>query len=201
MLWFEAWCETRAIKMRGRTRLETRSRPITSAVQRETQLMSSRRKWELELFTHAAPDVCAAVTRAIAREDVPAIASIMYRAFQGTVDDEGMPEEQAARKVNAIIDGKYGPFIAAASRVAIVDGECAAFLLATDYEPYGMPVIAAIAVAPEYRRRRYGRLLLQAATQALATLGYCRCCAMISPGNAASEALFASIGFKEAQPS
>jgi L-amino acid N-acyltransferase YncA len=35
----------------------------------------------------------------------------------------------------------------------------------------------------------------------LATLGYCRCCAMISPGNAASEALFASIGFKEAQPS
>ncbi|MGF6645647.1 GNAT family N-acetyltransferase [Paraburkholderia sp. GAS82] len=161
--------------------------------------MSSRRKWEFELFTHAAPDVCAAVTRAIAREDVPAIASIMYRAFQGTVDDEGMPEERAARKVNAIIDGKYGPFIAAASRVAIVDGECAAFLLATDYEPYGMPVIAAIAVAPEYRRRRYGRLLLQAATQALATLGYCRCCAMISPGNAASEALFVSIGFKEAQ--
>ena len=128
--------------------------------------MSSRRKWEFELFTHAAPDVCAAVTRAIAREDVPAIASIMYRAFQGTVDDDGMPEEQAARKVNAIIDGKYGPFIAAASRVTIVDGGCVAFLLATDYEPYGMPVIAAIAVAPEYRRRRYGRLLLQAATQA-----------------------------------
>jgi hypothetical protein len=142
--------------------------------------MSSRRKWEFELFAHAAPAACAAVMRDMAKEDVPAIASVMYRAFQGAVDDDGTSEEQAARKVNAIIDGKYGPFIAAASRVAIVDGECVAFLLATDYEPYGMPVIAAVAVAPEYR------------------LGYCRCCAMISPGNGASEALFASTGFKKA---
>jgi N-acetylglutamate synthase-like GNAT family acetyltransferase len=80
-------------------------------------------------------------------------------------------------------------------------GAYVAFLLATDYEPCRMPVIAAIAVAPEHRRRRYGQLLLHAATRALVSQRYSRCCAMISPGNAASEALFASIGFHEAQQS
>jgi predicted N-acetyltransferase YhbS len=157
--------------------------------------MSSRRKWEFALSIQAAPAARAGAMRGLTRDDVPAIASIMHRAFKGTVDDEGMSEEQTARKVVALIEGKYGPFIEAASFVAVVDGVCVACLLVTDYAPYGMPVIAVVAVAPEYRGRGYGGLLLRAATQSLMRQGYPHCCAMISPGNATSEALFSSIGF------
>ncbi|WP_144158376.1 hypothetical protein [Paraburkholderia sp. BCC1885] len=133
--------------------------------------------------------------RNVTREDVPSLGALLFGAFLGTIDDAGQAISQYESKATAIVAGRYGEWIPAASwAIEETDGLRSACLVC-NYKPYGCPVIAVVATAPSYKRTGDGGRLVDAALLSLWALGYLECCAMIPVGNDASEQLFKSRGF------
>ena len=133
--------------------------------------------------------------RNITVDDVPALGTLFYEAFLGTIDDAGQTESQYALKAAAILGGRYGEWMPAASWVLEEAGNLLSACLVCDYKPYGCPVIAVVATTPSRKRSGDGGTLLNAALLSLATLDYTECCTMITMGNGASERLFSRCGF------
>ena len=69
--------------------------------------------------------------RSVQTADAPALAALMLDAYRGTVDDEGETAEEALAEVNAMLDGKYGPWLADASFVVELDGRLVAACVIT----------------------------------------------------------------------
>jgi GNAT superfamily N-acetyltransferase len=137
------------------------------------------------------PDICE-----VDRKDAERIGALLFEAFRGTIDDAGQSEAQYAQKVAAILDGRYGDWVPTASW-KVEPGTLRSVCLVSDYKPYGCPVIAVVATAPEYKRTGDASTLLDATLRSLAVLGHSQCCAMITVGNHASERLFSSRGFAQ----
>ena len=127
--------------------------------------------------------------------DVSALGTLLFDAFRGEPDDIGQTEMQYASKATAIVDGRYGEWIQAASWTIEFAGGLRSACLVCDYEPYGCPVIAVVATMPSCKRLGDGAALVDAALKSLAALGHRECGAMITVGNAPSERLFGSRGF------
>lgn len=133
--------------------------------------------------------------RNVAPEDIPALAVLLHTAFLGTIDDGGQTQAQYAAKATALLGGKYGEWIRAASwTIEQADG-LRSVCIVCDYKPYGCPVIAVVATAPARKCLGDGGTLLDAALASLPAHGYAQCCAMITVGNEPSERLFRSRGF------
>ena len=134
--------------------------------------------------------------RNVTVDDVPALGTLFFGAFLGTIDDADQAESQYASKAAAILGGRYGEWIPAASWAIEEAGNILSACLVCDYKLYGCPVIAVVATTPSRKRSGDGGTLLNAALLSLAMLGYTECCAMITMGNDASERLFSSYGFE-----
>ena len=154
--------------------------------------------WKRPLLANSSAGVRPANLRNVTREDVPALGALLFGAFLGTIDNAGQAMTQYESKASAIVAGRYGEWIPAASwAIEETDGLRSACLVC-DYKPYGCPVIAVVATTPSHKRTGDGGRLLDAALLSLGALGYLECCAMITVGNDASEQLFESRGFSPA---
>lgn len=150
--------------------------------------------WE-RMCSPFALEVCDMHVRHLGSDDVVLLPTLAYAAFAGTVDEA--PPEQWARKISAIVSNGYGRFLEDASFVAETHtGQLAGVVLVSDFALYGDPVIAMIAVSPPAQHKGLGSLLLRRSVSALALKGALSCCAKISPGNEASQRVFARTGFK-----
>lgn len=126
--------------------------------------------------------------------DYPAIAPLAYRAFQESVDEA--PLAVWEEKIQAIIHGTYGRFLADASfKATTSDGALAGMVLVADYAEYRGPVIALIAVDPPCQRQGLARHLVLQTINALAFQGFLACRARVSPGNEPSAKLFHAVAF------
>ena len=153
------------------------------------------RLWRRTSLANLGADMRPANLRNVTREDVPALGALLFGAFFGTIDDAGQAMTEYESKATAILAGRYGEWIPAASwAIGEADGLRSACLVC-DYKPYGCPVIAVVATAPSHKRTGVGGKLVDAALLSLGVLGYLECCAMITVGNDASEQLFESRGF------
>ena len=153
------------------------------------------RLWKRTLLAKSGAGVIPANLRNVTREDVPSLGALLFGAFLGTIDDAGQAMTQYESKATAIVVGRYGEWIPAASwAIEETDGLRSACLVC-NYKPYGCPVIAVVATAPSYKRTGDGGRLVDAALLSHGALGYLECCAMITVGNDASEQLFKSRGF------
>ena len=153
------------------------------------------RLWKRTLLAKSGASVIPANRRNVTREDVSSLGALLFGAFLGTIDDAGQAITQYESKATAIVAGRYGEWIPAASwAIEETDGLRSACLVC-NYKPYGCPVIAVVATAPSYKRTGDGGRLVDAALLSLGALGYLECCAMITVGNDASEQLFKSRGF------
>ena len=151
--------------------------------------------WKRPLLANSGAGVRPANLRNVTREDVPALGALLFGAFLGTIDNAGQAMTQYESKASAIVAGRYGEWIPAASwAIEETDGLRSACLVC-DYKPYGCPVIAVVATTPSHKRTGDGGRLVDAALLSLGALGYLECCAMITVGNDASEQLFESRGF------
>jgi GNAT superfamily N-acetyltransferase len=160
----------------------------------ETQERNAR-LWKRTLLANSGAGMRPANLRNVTREDVPALGALLFGAFLGTIDDAGQAMTQYESKATAIVVGRYGEWIPAASwAIEEADGLRSACLVC-DYKPYGCPVIAVVATTPSHKRSGDGGRLVDAALSSLGALGYLECCAMIPVGNDASEQLFESRGF------
>ena len=133
--------------------------------------------------------------RLIGGNDAPSLGRLFFTAFKDTVDDTGQTETDYVAKALAILDGRYGDCISAASWVFEHYDKISSACIVTDYKPYGCPVIAIVATAPSEQGTGRAGNLVRASLASLMSLGYRQCCAKISDGNVASNHLFARCGF------
>src|SRR5471032_3703781 len=161
----------------------------------DTMHERNARLWKRTLLANFGAGARPANLRNVTREDIPALGTLFFGAFLGTIDDAGQAVTQYESKAMAIVDGRYGEWIPAASWAIEETEGLRSACLVCDYKPYGCPVIAVVATTPSYKRLGDGGVLVGAALSSLASLGYRECCAMITAGNGSSERLFASLGF------
>ena len=153
------------------------------------------RLWKRSLSADPSRGARSSNLRNVTVDDLPAMGTLFFRAFLGTIDDTGQTESQYASKAAAILGGRYGEWIPAASWALEEAGNILSGCLVCDYKPYGCPVIAVVATKPSHKRTGGGGMLLDATLMSLAALGYLECCTKITVGNDASEELFESRGF------
>jgi L-amino acid N-acyltransferase YncA len=134
--------------------------------------------------------------RRLVAADAEQIGSLLFSAFHGTSDANDFTLPRWIAKAEAMIAGRYGHCIFPASFVSEGHGgQLSAVCVATDYKPYGAPVIAVVACLPASRRTGIALDLVQTTLNALRNERFSTACAKISMGNRASERLFAKCGF------
>jgi hypothetical protein len=153
------------------------------------------RLWKRILPANSGAGVKPTNLRNVTHRDVPALGTLLFGAFLGTIDDAGQAVTEYESKAASIVAGRYGEWIAAASWAIEEANGLRSACLVCDYKPYGCPVIAVVATIPSRKRTGDGGQLVDAALLSLGALGYLECCAMITVGNDASEQLFESRGF------
>lgn len=142
------------------------------------------------------PAACRAVTGA----DADALASLLYEAYLGTIDDEGETRAQAQIEMRGFFAGKYGPPLLDACVAIECDGRPIAAALMCDWnerhQVVAGPLVAYVIVHPSARGRGHGIAVMNAALTRLAEAHWGRVYAVITEGNAPSETLFGKLGFR-----
>lgn len=131
--------------------------------------------------------------RSLQPDDAPALATLMLDAYRGTVDDEGETAAEALAEVNAMLDGKYGPWLADASFVVELDGRLVAACVITLWQE--TPLVTQLFTHPDYTNRGLGKFLLTRSINALCAQGYQELVLYVTSGNASAQHVYATLGF------
>lgn len=138
--------------------------------------------------------------RAVTALDAEALAALLYEGYRGTIDDDGDTPEQALAEIRGVFDGKYGPAILEACVAVEREGQLIAAALMCDWNEWDEiaagPLVAYVVVHPGARGQGHGIAVMNAALTRLADARWGRVYAVITVGNAPSEALFGKLGFK-----
>ena len=147
----------------------------------------------------AAPPPADIRTRPQTAEDLPDLARLWLASYPASITaDETF--ESAVADLAASQAGEYGPFLAAASPVAVTGDEAIVAAIQTvaraswDDTP-NCPFIVELFVSPLHRGRGLGRLLLLEALSEVSRDGYTRAALRVDSGNAAALALYRGAGF------
>ena len=132
--------------------------------------------------------------RAVETTDVAPLADLMLDAYLGTIDYEGETLQDAIAEVQAYFDGKRGgePLLDV-SRVATQNGLVSACLVAGDRRK---PLIAYVMTRASAKGQGLAKYVLVSVLRAMQEAGSVGVRAVITQGNAASERLFAGLGFR-----
>ncbi|MGH7340927.1 MAG: GNAT family N-acetyltransferase, partial [Candidatus Rokuibacteriota bacterium] len=123
--------------------------------------------------------------------------ALLLDAYQGTADYEGEDLEASFRQAERYFNGKQGgPAMLEASVIAWRGDAPVGACLVCEWTERGRPVVAFVATRADSKRAGVGRLLLAVATRRLSRAGHPELLAVITRGNAPSEALFKSLGFE-----
>lgn len=134
--------------------------------------------------------------RHVRDEDAEDLATLLYAAFRGTVDDEGETFADAMAEVENLLAGAYGRFLPDCSFV-VEDGE---FLVSASlvswFEQHEAPLLAFTMTRPEAQRRGLARFLLQHSINALQSAGFARLTLIVTEANTTARRLYESLGFR-----
>lgn len=155
--------------------------------------MLARSRLEMTLKLNPLPNPGNWPARPVRPDDAPALAALMLDAYRGTIDDEGETVEEALAEVNAMLDGKYGPWLADASFVVELDGRLAAASVITLW--LDIPLVAQIFTHPAYTNRGLGKFLLTRSINALYDQGYEELVLYVTEGNDSAQHLYTILGF------
>lgn len=149
--------------------------------------------WRASLRSPAVP------CRSVCTADTEALASLMHAAYLGTVDDEGESQADALAEMRDFFGGKYGAPLPEACIAVERDGLTVAAALMCDWserhQPVAGPLVAFVLAHPSVRGQGLGMQVMNTALTQLADAGWGRAFAVITRGNAPSEALFGKLGF------
>lgn len=136
------------------------------------------------------------IVRSARPTDMGALASLMFAAYQHTIDfDKDSTPQDADEEVTQLINGAYGPFQAEVSRVIWVGGHAVSAALITRYGPDHAPLLAFSMTRPDWKRRGLARLALQSSSVALARGGAPYIDLVVTTGNMPAEAMYRQLGF------
>jgi GNAT superfamily N-acetyltransferase len=135
--------------------------------------------------------------RAPAPRDEEALAALLLDAYRGTTDDEGEDLEASRREVRAYFEGKQGgPAMLPESVVAWRGPDAVGTCLVCHWNLKDRPVVAFVATRAQMKGAGVARLLLAVSIRRLSRAGHREVLAVITRGNAPSEALFTALGFE-----
>jgi L-amino acid N-acyltransferase YncA len=123
-------------------------------------------------------------------EDRDAIAALVLDAYRGTVDDEGEGPQEARLAADDFLARRVP------ARSVVVEDGGQLVALAFVVEEAGHAYIDPVATASTHKRQGLARRAVTAALDRLHAAGADEVRAVITDGNTASEALFASLGFE-----
>lgn len=138
--------------------------------------------------------------REVRATDALAVGRMMWAAFRGSSDDEFDTVADAEAEVFQTLDGKWGPFLAEASLVAVLASEVvSAVLLVLDDAHDRAPLLAFAVTAPERQGQGLGGWLIENAVRSLDALGITELHLAVAPMNRALR-LYERLGFAEVGP-
>jgi len=121
------------------------------------------------------------------------LAELMLDAYRGTIDDEGESLDDAIGVVESLFKGVFGVLDTGASVVFAEKGNLLAATIVTHHEDH--PLVAFSMTHPTATRRGLARRGLRHAIGQLARSGCRDLRLVVTSGNLAAEALYASEGF------
>ncbi|HEY9676930.1 MAG TPA: GNAT family N-acetyltransferase [Drouetiella sp.] len=105
--------------------------------------------------------------RRLMPDDGERLGSLMYEAYQGTVDDEGASLQEAIEEAKGTLSGKYGKVLYDASfTVETESNELASVCVITDYEKL-QPLLAFSLTKPTHQKQGLARCLIEKSLLAL----------------------------------
>jgi GNAT superfamily N-acetyltransferase len=125
--------------------------------------------------------------------DESQLASLMYHAYQGTIDYDGEDKAAALDEVLRTFAGRYGPFMWSASRVVESEDIIASAALLTRWE--GKPFVAFSMTRPEFKRRGLARACLECAINQLLLEGEQELWLAATLANDPAMSLYRKLGF------
>jgi GNAT superfamily N-acetyltransferase len=150
-------------------------------------------RWDAEppLPCEEPPDV---LVRLLERGSEPALGSLFWAAFRGTVDDPGTAQSALSDAVDAL-NGRWGPAVQEASTAAWDKADMvSAVVVVRDDAHAGIPLLAFAATHPAWQRRGLARVLICKAVHALHAHGHRELHLAVTIGNPALT-LYTSLGF------
>jgi len=132
--------------------------------------------------------------------DAPALGVLLLDAYRGTVDDEGEDLKAAVAAAEGYFAGRHGRAMPEASAVAwrgeVAVGGC----LVGWGQRRACPFVVMVAVRADSKGLGVGRLLLGECVRRLSRAGEIEVRALLTEGNAASQALFRACRFEDLGP-
>lgn len=131
-------------------------------------------------------------------DDAEALATLMYDAYRGTVDDAGETREDTRSEVEKLVRGDFGAFDVPASLVVERGGRLASATIVTrDRTRYatGDAFVAFSMTAPEWKRHGLARLGLLHVIALLRARGEPRVHLLVTCANIPAVRLYESLGF------
>jgi tetratricopeptide (TPR) repeat protein len=122
------------------------------------------------------------------------LAHLMEVAYQGSVDHEGETPAECLAEMEGTLNGKYGPYLAAASFIAVVNGQVAAASLVTLWK--GDPLLAFSMTDPAHRGKGLAGALIRHSLHALRGSGHRELLLVVTEGNIPAEKLYRKLGFE-----
>lgn len=138
----------------------------------------------------------AIAARTVTSADADALASLMWHAYHGTIDDEGETPADAAREIGILFAGGYGPLLTDCSFIAEAGGEVVAATLVTFFARERVPLLAFAMTHPAHANRGLAGDLIRRSINALIADGYTGLCLFVTEGNAPAQHLYAKLGFQ-----
>ncbi len=131
-------------------------------------------------------------------DDAEALATLMYDAYRGTIDDTGETREDTCVEVEKLFRGDFGALDIPASLVVERDGKLASATIVTrDRTKYatGEAFVAFSMTAPEWKRQGLARLGLLHVISLLRGRGEPRVHLLVTCENTPAVRLYESLGF------
>jgi ribosomal protein S18 acetylase RimI-like enzyme len=152
------------------------------------------RRWETGLLP-AVPDCRGVELREVRTSEITDIGRVMWSAFRGS-PDEFETVADAETEVLQTLEGKWGPFVADASSVAVISDEIvSSALVVLDDAHHRIPLLAYTATAPEWQGQGLASALIENAVRRLDALGVTELHLSVLPGNPAPR-LYERLGFE-----
>jgi hypothetical protein len=136
-----------------------------------------------------------AVVRNLSSSDALALASLMFAAYHGGVDDGGESEEDALTEVQDTFNGRYGPYFPQASFGLWQNGQLISAVIVTLFN--NLPLFAFCMTDPEHKRKGNCQYLIQQSLRALREAGWHHVRLYVTAANTPALTLYRQVGFSQ----
>lgn len=128
-------------------------------------------------------------------DDLQALATLMFAAYQGTVDYTGDSVEAAVQEMNYLFAGAHGIYLAQHSSVVERESNLVSASLVTHQE--GQPLLAFAMTAPKWKRKGLAKATIGHVMQDLFEAGETELHLALNAKNKPALDLYLSLGFRE----